>query len=224
LADLELHAWMSRTDPEPDAYGRGLDFATSEETLDASSLNYPDFMVFDLDPYIYSGKEGKGDEPEYNKRGWEKTVEVAQSLKTLLDQLKLSSFVKTSGKTGLHVYLPTLRHYDYDEIRAATQTIGRFLVQQHPKDVTLEWDTSKRNGKVFFDANQNTRGKTLAAQYSPRPTPWAGISTPITWAELASLDPTSLNLMTVPERIEKQGDLWRDILNHKSDLSSLLAP
>ncbi|HEU0072793.1 MAG TPA: non-homologous end-joining DNA ligase [Dehalococcoidia bacterium] len=223
LADLELHAWMSRTDPEPDAHGRGLDFATSEETLDASSLNYPDFMVFDLDPYIYSGKEGRGEEPEYNKRGWEKTVEVAQSLKALLDQLKLSSFVKTSGKTGLHVYLPTLRHYDYDEIRAATQTIGRFLVQQHPKDVTLEWDTSKRKGKVFFDANQNTRGKTLAAQYSPRPTPWAGVSTPITWAELANLDPTSLSLLTVPERVAKQGDLWRDILNHKSDLSSLLS-
>jgi bifunctional non-homologous end joining protein LigD len=224
LADLELHAWMSRTNPEPDAHGRGLDFATSEETLDASSLNYPDFMVFDLDPYIYSGKEGKGEEPEYNQRGWEKTVEVAQSLKALLDQLKLSSFVKTSGKTGLHVYLPTLRHYDYDEIRAATQTIGRFLVQQHPKDVTLEWDTSKRKGKVFFDANQNTRGKTLAAQYSPRPTSWAGVSTPIAWGELAKLDPTSFNLRTVPERVEKHGDLWAGILNHKSDLSMLLTP
>jgi DNA primase len=76
---------------------------------------------------------------------------------------------------------------------------------------------------VFFDANQNTRGKTLAAQYSPRPTPWAGVSTPITWAELPKLDPTTLNLLTLPERIAKQGDLWRDILNHKSDLSALLS-
>jgi bifunctional non-homologous end joining protein LigD len=223
LADLELHAWMSRTDPEPDSHGRGLDFETSAQTLDASSLNYPDFMVFDLDPYIYSGKEARGDEPEYNKRGWEKTLEVALSLKELLDQLKLSSFVKTSGKTGLHVYLPVLRHYDYNEIRAATQTIGRFLVQQHPKDVTLEWDTSKREGKVFFDANQNTRGKTLAAQYSPRPTPWAGVSTPIAWSELPGLDPTSLNVLTVPRRVAAQGDLWADILSHKSDLSALLA-
>jgi bifunctional non-homologous end joining protein LigD len=223
LADLELHAWMSRIDPEPDSLGRGVDFESSEASLDASALNYPDFMIFDLDPYIYSGSEGKGEEPEYNKRGWEKTVEVAQSLKELLDQLRLSSFVKTSGKTGLHVYLPVLRHYSYDEIRAATQTIGRFLVQQHPKDVTLEWDTSKRKGKVFFDANQNTRGKTLAAQYSPRPTPWAGVSTPITWAELPKLDPTSLNLLTLPERVGQQGDLWGDILNHKSDLSALLS-
>jgi bifunctional non-homologous end joining protein LigD len=223
LADLELHAWMSRVDPEPDAHGRGLDFETSELTLDASALNYPDFMVFDLDPYIYSGKEAKGEDPEYNKRGWEKTLEVALSLKELLDQLKLSSFVKTSGKTGLHVYLPVLRRYNYDEIRAATQTIGKFLVQQQPKDVTLEWDTTKRHGKVFFDANQNTRGKTLAAQYSPRPTPWAGVSTPVAWSELLRLDPTSLNLLTVPGRLASQGDLWADILNHKSDLSPLLS-
>jgi bifunctional non-homologous end joining protein LigD len=150
-------------------------------------------------------------------------VDVALWLKELLDQLRLSSFIKTSGKTGLHVYVPVLRHYDYDEIRVATQTLGRFLVQQHPKDVTLEWDTSKRRGKVFFDANQNTRGKTLAAQYSPRPTPWAGVSTPIAWSELADLDPTTLNLMSVPERVADQGDLWQAILSHKSDLSVLLS-
>jgi len=222
LADLELHAWMARVDPEPDAHGRTTTFSGSEDALEASALNYPDYMVFDLDPYIYSGLEGKGEEPEYNKRGWEKTVETALNLKALLDQQRLSSYIKTSGKTGLHVYLPVLRHYDYDEIRIFTQTIGRFLVQESPKDVTLEWDTSKRNGKVFFDANQNTRGKTLAAQYSLRPTAWAGVSTPIAWSELEGLDPTALNLRTVPARVAELGDLWRDILGHKSDLSALL--
>ena len=222
LADLELHAWMARVDPEPDAHGRTTTFSGSEQAIEASALNYPDYMVFDLDPYIYSGKEGKGEEPEYNRRGWEKTVETALNLKALLDEHRLSSFIKTSGKTGLHVYLPVLRHYDYDEIRIFTQTIGRFLVQEHPKDVTLEWDTSKRKGKVFFDANQNTRGKTLAAQYSLRPTAWAGVSTPIAWSELETIDPTTLNLRTVPERIAGLGDLWADILAHKSDLSALL--
>jgi len=223
IADLELHAWMSRIDPEPDAHGRGRDFAGSEAAMDASALNYPDFMIFDLDPYIYSGNEGDGEEPEFNKRGWEKTVVVALSLKDMLDQLRLSSFVKTSGKTGLHVYVPILRHYDFDDVRAATQTIGRFLMQQQPKDVTLEWDTSKRRGKVFFDANQNTRGKTLAAQYSLRPTAWAGVSTPIAWSELAKLDPTSLNLRTVPERLAQRGDTWSDILSRKNDLAALIS-
>ncbi|HEX5140398.1 MAG TPA: hypothetical protein VFX19_05620, partial [Dehalococcoidia bacterium] len=223
LADLELHAWMARVNPEPDAHGTKTVFGGSERALEQSALNYPDFMVFDLDPYIYSGNESKGEEPEYNQRGWEKTVELALKLKDLLDQLRLSSFIKTSGKTGLHVYLPVLRHYDYDAIRAATQTIGRFLVQENPKDVTLEWDTSKRKGKVFFDANQNTRGKTLAAQYSPRPTAWAGVSMPIAWSELESIDPIDFNVLTVPERLAEHGDLWADILNHKSDLSVLLS-
>ena len=222
LADLEVHAWMARVDPEPDAHGRSTTFSGSEEALEASALNYPDYMVFDLDPYIYSGKEGKGEEPEYNKRGWEKTVETALNLKALLDQQRLSSYVKTSGKTGLHVYLPILRHYDYDDVRLITTTIGRFMVQQSPNDITLEWDTSKRNGMVFFDANQNTRGKTLAAQYSLRPTAWAGVSTPIAWSELEGLDPTTLNLHTVPDRVAKLGDLWADILGHKSDLSAML--
>ena len=195
----------------------------SEAALDASVLNYPDFMIFDLDPYIYSGREAAGEEPEFNKRGWEKTVALALSLKDMLDQLRLSSFVKTSGKTGVHVYVPILRHYDYDSVRAATQTIGRFLIQQHPKDVTMEWDTSKRRGKVFFDANQNTRGKTLAAQYSLRPTPWAGVSTPVAWSELAKLDPTSLNLRSVPARLAAQGDPWSDILSRKNDLAALIS-
>lgn len=223
LADLELHAWMARIDPEPDATERTTSFNGSETALDASVLNYPDFMVVDLDPYIYSGREGKGEEPEYNRKGWEKTVEMALRLRELLDQARLSSFIKTSGKTGLHVYVPLLRHFDYDAVREINKTIGQFLVQERPREVTMEWDTSKRRGKVFFDVNQNTRGKTLAAQYSPRPTAWAGVSTPIAWSELPGLDPTSLNLLTVPERIAQQGDPWADILQHKSDLSALFS-
>jgi len=222
IADLEIHAWMARTDPEPDAHGRSREFAGAEEKLDASALSFPDYMVFDLDPYIYSGREKKGEEPEYNRRGWEKTVEMALSLKEVLDQLRLSSFVKTSGKTGVHVYVPVLRHYDYDAIRVATQTIGRFMLQQHARDLTMEWDTEKRRGKVFFDANQNTRGKTLAAPYSLRPTPWAGVSTPVLWSELASIDPLALNITTVPDRLAAGGDPWADILSHKNDLRSLL--
>jgi bifunctional non-homologous end joining protein LigD len=198
------------------------EFGGSRASIEASVLNYPDYMIFDLDPYIYSGKEGKGEEPEYNKRGWAKTVEIALSLKQLLDQLKLSSFVKTSGKTGIHVYVPILRHYDYDAVRVATQTIGRFLLQQHPKDLTLEWDTSKRRGKVFFDANQNTRGKTLAAQYSLRPTAWAGVSTPVLWSELPNVDPVALNLRSVPDRLASRGDPWAGILGRKNDLRVLL--
>jgi bifunctional non-homologous end joining protein LigD len=91
-----------------------------------------------------------------------------------------------------------------------------------PNDITMEWDTTKRQGKVFFDAGQNTRGKTLAAQYSLRPTAWGGVSTPILWSELAKLDPVVFNLRTVPARIRERGDLWADILQRKNDLGTLL--
>ena len=224
IADLELHAWMSRLNPEPDAHGRSLDASGSEATIDASVLNYPDFVVFDLDPYIYAGHEKGKEEPEYNKRGWAKTVEIALSLKDMLDGLKLSSFVKTSGKTGVHVYVPILRHFDYDEIRAMTGAMGRALLAKHPTDLTMEWDTSKRKGKVFFDHNQNTRGKTLAAQYSLRPTAWAGVSTPLQWSELAKIDPVEFNIRSVIKRLQERGDPWADILSRKNDLRPLLSP
>src|SRR5439155_7134044 len=136
IADLEIHAWMSRLDPEPDATERPLTAGGSEAEMDASVLNYPDFMIFDLDPYVYAGHEAKGAEPEFNRAGWEKTVTIALALKEVLDQLRLSSYVKTTGKTGLHVYTPILRRYDYDEVRAMTAKIGRHLLLRHPKALT----------------------------------------------------------------------------------------
>jgi bifunctional non-homologous end joining protein LigD len=223
IADLELHAWMARVNPEADAIGRPQTFEGSREAMDESVLNYPDYMVFDLDPYIYAGHEAKGAEPEYNRRAWDKTVEVALALKDLLDQYRLSSYIKTTGKTGLHVYVPIVRNFTYDDVRSFTGIIGRFLVQARPKDITMEWDTSKRAGKVFFDHNQNTSGKTLAAQYSLRPTAWAGVSTPVAWSELPKIDPVELNIATVPARVAAKGDLWGDIMQRKADLGAILA-
>jgi bifunctional non-homologous end joining protein LigD len=218
LANLEVHAWMARVNPQPDATDLPTTFAGSEENIESSVLNYPDYMVFDLDPYIYAGTEKKGEEPVLNRRAFEKTREMAFALKDLLQQLRLSSFVKTTGKTGLHIYVPVLRQYDYDQIRAASQAVGAYLMQLHPKDLTMEWVTTKRTGKIFFDHNQNTRGKTLAAQYSLRPHPAAAASAPVTWEELANVYPTDFDIDTLPERVERMGDLWANILDSKQDL------
>ena len=127
-----------------------------EETMDASVLNYPDFMVFDLDPYIYAGTRRRAKSPRSIASAFEKTREMAFALKALLEQLRLSSFVKTTGKTGLHIYVPVLRQYTYDEIRAASAAVGQYMVQQFPDDLTMEWATVKRTGMIFFDHNQNT--------------------------------------------------------------------
>jgi bifunctional non-homologous end joining protein LigD len=179
-------------------------------------------MVFDLDPYIYAGHEKKGEEPALNKKAFEKTREMAFALKDILQQLRLSSFVKTTGKTGLHIYVPVLRQYNYDQIRAASEAVGRYMMQLYPNDITMEWQTVKRTGKIFFDHNQNSRGKTLAAQYSLRPHPSAAASAPVTWEELRHVYPTDFDIDTLPERVERVGDIWATILDAKQDLKALI--
>jgi DNA ligase D len=222
LADIELHTWYSRVDKEPDG-ARLPDYkGGGEEKFDRSRLNFPDFIVFDLDPYIYSGEEKHGAEPELNRKAFLKTCDVAYWLKDLLDSLSLSSFVKTTGKTGLHIYVPIVRHFDYDAVRSAAETVGRFLVRAHPKDVTMEWSVPKRAGKIFFDHNQNVKGKTLASLYSPRPVSWAGVSMPLRWDELRDIYPTHFTIQSACDRLAETGDLWSNILAEKHDLAGML--
>lgn len=223
VASLELHSWYSRTDPEPDAEHATTTFVGSLGAIEMSVLNYPDFVVFDLDPYLYSGKERVGAEPELHREGFAQTCEVAFHLKELLDGLALSSFVKTTGRTGLHIYVPINRELRFDETHALSETLSSFLARQHPGLVTTEWAVTKRRGKVFADYNQNGRGKTLASIYSPRVLPSAAVSMPVRWDELGSAFPTDFTLTTAPERLRAVGDLWSGILDAKHDLAAALA-
>ena len=223
VAGLELHTWYSRIDPTPDAGHLTTRFTGTAKNIDGSTLNHPDFIIFDLDPYIYSGREAKGDEPALNRKAFTKTCEVALWLKEVLDSLSLSSFVKTSGRTGLHIYVPILRQLDYSAVRAACESIGRFLMGQHPREITMDWTVEKRAGKVFFDHNQNVRGKTVASTYSPRPLPEAAVSMPLRWDELLDVYPTDFTILTAPDRLAQVGDLWAGILEAKHDLEGLLA-
>jgi bifunctional non-homologous end joining protein LigD len=216
MADLELHTWFSRINPEPD-----MDLEPNAEEDDYLA-QYPDFIIFDIDPYIYSGKEASGDEPELNRRAFKKTRDTAYWLKEKLDSLSLPSFVKTSGKTGLHVYVPVLRQFDYYTVRTAAMTVCSFVFREHSDLITLEWAVEKRAGKIFLDYNQNVKGKTLAAPYSPRPVPGACVSVPLNWDELESVYPTDHTILNTPDRLKKNGDPWADILAAKSDLAALL--
>ena len=150
IADLELHTGHTRINPSPDAKNLSTQFTGSVENLENSILNYPDFMVFDLDPYLYSGAEQKGDEPELHHKGFRETCKVAYWFKELFDQLSLRTFVKTSGKTGLHIYLPIKRTVDYDKVREISATICKYILTKHPTKVTTDWSVSKRTGKVFW--------------------------------------------------------------------------
>jgi bifunctional non-homologous end joining protein LigD len=219
---LEFHVWHSRARLGADAKSRSTDYAGSEQSLEASVLNYPDYVVFDIDPYIYSGKEAEGAEPELNTVAFEKGKEVAFWLRELLHGMSLEPIVKTSGKTGLHVFVPIRRSIDFDAAREVSEKVGRHLMRAHPKDITLEWSVPKRTGKIFMDYNMNVRGKTLNVAYSPRGSPGAPVSMPLSWEELAKAHPLDFRLSNAAERLAATGDRWRDALRRKQSLEQAI--
>jgi bifunctional non-homologous end joining protein LigD len=219
---LEFHVWHSRAKLGPDAASDSADYASSLAALEGSVLNYPDYVVFDLDPYIYSGKEAPGAEPELNVVAFEKGKEVAFRLRELLHSMSLEAIVKTSGKTGLHVFVPIRRALDFDAARHVSELVGRHLMRSHPKDITMEWSVPKRTGKIFLDYNMNVRGKTLNVAYSPRGVPGAPVSMPLTWEELAGAHPLDFRITNVAQRLAATGDRWRDALAHKQSIERAL--
>ena len=218
IVDIEFHTWFSRVKPGPD-------FKADVSSVGEADYyaGYPDFIIFDIDPYIYSGKEAVGAEPELNRAAFSRTCQVALKLKETLESLSFPSFVKTSGRTGLHVFVPILRKLDFHATHSAAETLSRFLRQQHPAEITVDWTVEKRTGKVFLDYNQNVRGKTLASIYSPRPSPEASVSVPLRWDELDKVYPTDFTILTTPDRLAEVGDLWANILEAKIDLVNLLS-
>ena len=199
LGALELHPWYLRV-----------------------GSDRPDFVVFDIDSYVYAGHERAGEEPAPHAAGFAAAREAAWLLKAQLDRLELPSFVKTSGKTGLHIFVPVRRRLEFDETHALAQTISVHLEKRHPKLLTTSWAVAPRRGKVFLDYNQNARGKTLAAAYSPRAAAGAPVSTPIEWEELDAVVPGEWTIHTVPDRLTERGDPWAQILRAPVDVGARL--
>jgi bifunctional non-homologous end joining protein LigD len=223
VGTLEFHVWHSRAEVGPDSKSKLTDYSSSLEALESSVLNYPDYLVFDIDPYIYSGKEAKGAEPELNKKGFATGRRVAFWLRDLLREMSLESWVKTSGKTGLHLFVPIERTVTFDEARTICEMVGRHLLRMHPKEITMEWATVKRTGKIFIDYNMNVRGKTLNVAFSPRGVPGAPVSMPLTWEELEAAEPGDFTVTNVPDRLDRAGDRWHDISMRKQSLADAFA-
>jgi bifunctional non-homologous end joining protein LigD len=221
LGCIEMHPWYSRIHD----FAACMTAAKSKDAPldeDRCGLGTPDFIIFDLDPYIYSGKEKSGQEPEYNARGFKAAVEVALDLKDLFKDLRIESYVKTSGKTGLHVFVPVAPIYNYDQTRAFAEVIGKMLARKKPGKITMEWSVSKRKGKVFFDHNQNAKGKTIASIFSARPTRSATVSMPVKWGDLPGILPTDYTMTNVPEILQSSGDPWAGIMEKKQDMEKIL--
>ncbi len=221
LGCIEIHPWYSRITDF--GYAEGNDGLLYPEKC---SLNFPDFIIFDLDPYVYLNVQGNvtiHKEPEYSLKGFQATAEVALDLKKLFDDLKIKSYVKTSGKTGIHIFVPIDNLYTYDQTRSFARVIARSMTRRYPKKITTEWDTSKRSGKVFFDYNQNSRGKTIASIFSPRPVESAAVSFPVRWEDLLDVDPTNFMLLHVPDILNTNTyNPWNDLMANKQNLNEIL--
>ena len=216
LGCIEMHPWYSRIN----------DFRSCNSSTklyeEKCGLNFPDFIVFDLDPYIYSGKEKKGEEPQYNVAGFKASVDIAHELKDIFKELRIKSYLKTSGRSGIHIYVPVANIYTYEQTKSFAETVAKIMATRFPKKVTLEWSTSKRKGKVFFDYNQNARGKTIASVYSLRPTADANVSMPISWDKIDDILPTDFTIINSPNIIHKH-DAWQGILSDRQDLGKLIS-
>ncbi|MGE5635202.1 MAG: hypothetical protein ACM3VV_08205 [Deltaproteobacteria bacterium] len=173
--------------------------------------------------YIFRKRKKGQQEPEYNFKAFQATVDVAFNLKELFDELNIESYVKTSGKTGLHIFVPIVNLYTYEQTRSFAEVIGKILTRRHPGKITKKWDTIKRTGKVFFDHNQNTRGKTIASIFSPRPIDSATVSVSIKWEDLSNVVPTDFTILNVPNIINKKvSNPCINIMKKKQDLNKIL--
>jgi len=216
MGALEFHV--------PHASLREAKETSGRKLAERAVFDRPDYIVFDLDPYIYSGKEHKGEEPEYNPAAFAKAREVAYQLRELLAAMSLRAYVKTSGKTGLHIFVPIEPTITSDQARDMCRLVGQHIMRRHPKDITMDWSVVKRTGKIFFDHNMNGRGRTLNAAYSPRLVSSAAVSMPLSWDELAVAEPNDFRLWTAVERLRDNGDSWQGILGARHDLIRILDP
>jgi bifunctional non-homologous end joining protein LigD len=158
------------------------------------SLETPDWIVFDLDP-------AKG-------KGIEQAVDAALVLRGLLEHLDLPSVPKTSGKRGIHLFVPIAPKYSHEEATDFACALGAAVARQVP-DVTMERSIASRRGRLYLDCLQNGYGKTVVAPYSPRAIDGAPVSAPLLWSEISKkLDPLKFNIRTMPNRLAKLGDLF----------------
>ncbi len=153
---------------------------------------------------------------------WDMVRTAGFFARDLFDDLGLRSYPKTTGNRGLHVYVRLLPHWDAYEVRTAAVAFARELERRHVDLVTAQWWKEQRGTRVFVDFNQNAPHKTVFGAWSVRPRVGAQVSTPITWAELATVHPDDFTIRNVADRVAEQGDPWGDIASPAQDLAALL--
>lgn len=149
--------------------------------------------------------------------------EAARETRAVLAELGLTAFAKTTGKRGIHVYVPLQARWDSFQVRAAAVAFARELERRRGDLVTAAWWKEERGARVFLDFNQNAPHKTVFSAWSVRARAGGQVSTPFGWEELEAIEPDLLTIASVPARVVTAGDPWRGKAEAAGDLTPLLA-
>jgi DNA ligase D-like protein (predicted polymerase)/DNA ligase D-like protein (predicted 3'-phosphoesterase) len=169
----------------------------------------PTWMVIDIDPSTGNT--------------FQEVVDVALATKEVLDRAGVTGICKTSGASGLHVYIPMKNKYDYTTVKDFAHIIASLVQEQLPETTSLERSLKKRGEKIYVDFLQNRSGQTLACAYSLRPVPGANVSTPLDWKEVNhKLHPSQFNIKNTPDRLKKKGDMFEKILTGSTNIQKAL--
>ena len=175
-------------------------------TSQVNTLDQPDYLVLDLDP------------SENNT--FDEVIETAKMVKKVLDRAKIEGYCKTSGSSGIHIYIPMGAKYSFEQVKDFGHILMQLVQKELPQLTTLERALQKRDkNKIYLDYLQNRRGQTLASVYSLRPKNGAPVSMPIEWDELKpGLQPNDFNIENALSRLEKKGDLFKPVLGKGIDM------
>jgi bifunctional non-homologous end joining protein LigD len=169
---------------------------------------YPDWSVIDLDPGEIS---------------FEKVIETAQAVRQVLDSLQIPSYPKTSGSTGIHIYIPLGAKYNYEQSKQLAELIANLVHEELPSFTSLIRDPRKRKDKIYIDYLQNRPIQTICAPYSIRPKPGATVSAPLHWDEVKKgLRISNFTMKNMPDRAKDVGDLFNGVLEKGIDLNKIL--
>lgn len=173
-------------------------------------LDNPDYLIIDIDPS--------------EKNTFDQVIETANVIHDIFKNIGVESYCKTSGATGMHIYVPTQKKYTYNQLKDFAHLICLFTQEQLPKITSLERNLKKRGIKmIYLDHLQNRRGQTIASVYSLRPKAGAPVSTPLKWPEVKyGLSPQDFNIYNSLKRIEKYGDMFSNVLGKGIDLKKCL--
>lgn len=172
------------------------------------TLDSPDWAIIDLDP---------------TTDDFRRVVRVARGVEALLYDVGLRGYLKTSGAKGLHIYVPVVAGYSYDQVRMFSEGFARLIALRHPDVATVERSKPRRDGKVYVDFLQNRRGQTIVAPYVVRPVPHATVSTPLEWDELDDeLHPGRFTLSNLTARVAEVGDLFQSALTDRQNFGEAI--